>query len=243
MDHLDQLAFSIDEFFQDERSKALIAHRFARDGYLRISEAIPDDLKNALAVEARQLLDNYAVRRDVIIPETGNTPRRLSTVSQPQIQKSATIIPQLYRSEKLMTFLGGIAGATLHPCPWPEERFLILKHHAKGDTHGWHWGDYSFTLIWVLVAPPAEGGGLLQCVPHTVWNKEAPAVNEYILENKISTYHHRSGDVYFLKSNTTLHRTTELTSDVERIILNLCWASEAELTGSQSHETMHSMFA
>src|SRR3546814_4571113 len=64
----------------------------------------------------------------------------------------------------------------------------MASQERKGDTHGLHWGDYSFALIWILQAPPIEVGGLLQCVPHTSWNKEKPRVNEYLCRYPVDTY-------------------------------------------------------
>ena len=33
-----------------------------------------------------------------------------------------------------------------------------------------------FTVIWIIEAPSSEYGGMLQCVPHTDWNKDDPRV-------------------------------------------------------------------
>jgi hypothetical protein len=91
-------------------------------------------------------------------------------------------------------------------------------------------------LIWVLVAPDIDAGGLLQCVPHTDWDKSAPRIFQHLVENPIETYHFSSGDVYFLKTDTTLHRTIPLRRDVTRIILNLTWASTTDMQRTLSED-------
>jgi hypothetical protein len=54
-------------------------------------------------------------------------------------------------------------------------------------------------------------------------------VNEYLCANPIRTYGFVPGDIYLLRTDTTLHRTVPLTSDATRIILNMTFASEADL--------------
>jgi hypothetical protein len=69
-------------------------------------------------------------------------------------------------------------------------------------------------------------------VPHTNWNKAAPNIHRYLCENPINTYYFASGDVYFLRTDTTLHRTIPLQRDVTRIMLNMTWASDDDLRRS-----------
>ena len=104
----------------------------------------------------------------------------------------------------------------------------ICRQESKGDTHGWHWGDYAYALIWIIEAPEIEAGGMLQCVPHTSWDKKRPRINKYLCENQISTYSFESGDLYLLKTETTLHRTVPLSKDATRIMLNMTYAAAGD---------------
>jgi hypothetical protein len=70
---------------------------------------------------------------------------------------------------------------------------------------------------------------MLQSVPQTRWDKQAPRINEYLCANPIATYGFSSGDLYFLRTDTTLHRTVPLTRDATRVILNMTWAADADL--------------
>ncbi|WP_411705380.1 hypothetical protein, partial [Edaphovirga cremea] len=45
----------------------------------------------------------------------------------------------------------------------------------------------------------------------------------------IATYGFETGDIYFLRTDTTLHRTIPLNEDAIRIILNMTWADEKYL--------------
>lgn len=215
-----------------ERTIQRWSQRFRRFGIVTVTDMLPERLREQVTREARELLGAHAERRDLTLATTGHTPRLMSVVPSETIASRGELIPSVYRDKKLIELLEGIAGERLISCPRADEEFLISRHEKQGDTHGWHWGDFSFALIWVLVAPPREIGGLLQCVPHTDWDKSSPEVHRYLCENPIDTYYFTSGDVYLLRSDTTLHRTIPLREDATRIMLNMTWASEKDLRRS-----------
>jgi hypothetical protein len=166
----------------------------------------------------------------------------MSTVSQQAIARGGTVIPDVYGSGSLKGFLSRLAGEPVHGCPWEDEKFVIIRQEKAGDTHGWHWGDFSFTVIWLIEVPPAEFGGSLQTVRNTHWDKEDPRVEEWLAGADIETWDHVTGDLYFLRSDTTLHRTIPLNRPATRIILNTCWGSYSDTLKVQTHETMEAMF-
>jgi hypothetical protein len=200
-----------------------LSHFFKRDGFVKISEILSLEIRKEMKWEALRLLDLYAERRDLKLKTTGDTPRRMSVVTSQNIANNSALIRKIYQSENLINLLQSVARERLFPCPSKDEEFLITRQEKQGDTHGWHWGDYRYAMIWILETPPIEHGGMLQCVPHTSWNKSDPKINFYLCENVIRTYGFVSGDVYFLKSDTTLHRTVPLTCDANRIMLNMTW--------------------
>lgn len=212
-------------------------HRFARDGYLKINHLIDSTVYDRISEDVKYLLANFAKRRDFLIGSTGNTPRYLSNVPQESIETHGRYIPLAYRSRYLMSLIGHIVKEEIIPTPWKWDNFIINSQHKLGDTHGWHWGDYPYTIIWVVEAPELEAGGLLECVPHTNWDKQNPRVENLLVENKIDSYFHMTGDVYLLKADTTLHRVKPLTQDVTRIILNTTWERARDKDRQVEHET------
>jgi hypothetical protein len=232
----------LDEYSKrtDYRNKS---QQFRREGYTKLCGLIPDSLFEQVVDEVNDLLTQHAQRIDIQIKETGGTPRKMHTVSAAEISRDSQLISAIYNSASLKNALGQIADAELLPCNWEGEKYVIIRQDQPGDTHGWHWGDFSYTVIWIIQAPGPEVGGMLQCVPHTNWDKENPRVHEYLLENPIRTYANATGDLYFLRSDTTLHRTIPLNKAATRIILNTCWASEADTKKPVTHETMNAMFA
>ncbi|MFG0325275.1 ArpA protein [Pseudomonas sp. zjy_15] len=212
-------------------------HRFARDGYLKINHLIDSEVRDRISEDVKYLLVNFAKRRDFLIESTGNTPRYLSNVPQEIIEAHGRYISLAYKSRYLMSLISHIVKEDIIPTPWKWDNFIINSQHKSGDTHGWHWGDYPYTIIWVVEAPELEAGGLLECVPHTNWDKRNPRVENLLVENKIDSYFHLTGDVYLLKADTTLHRVKPLTRDVTRTILNTTWERARDKDRQVEHET------
>ena len=59
-----------------------LGQQFQREGYLKITEAIPPEIFELVRAEVLELLGPYAIRRDIVVKETGNTPRRMQNVSR-----------------------------------------------------------------------------------------------------------------------------------------------------------------
>jgi hypothetical protein len=194
-----------------------------------VSDIVPPEIKRPVQDEVADLLDGHAERRDLVLKTTGDTPRFMSVVRSEIIADQGKVITSLYECPALWAVIERIAGQRPHPCPAKDEEFLITRQEKAGDTHGWHWGDFTFALIWIIDTPDLEHGGMLQCVPHTRWDKSNPQVNRYLCANPIRTYGFVPGDIYLLRTDTTLHRTVPLTRAGVRIILNMTWASELDL--------------
>jgi hypothetical protein len=230
-----------DAFTQEKLKKA--SEEFSRNGYLKfdIGELVPQKVFDSIIEESNSLLEHYSIRRDVKVASTGYSKRYMSNVTAQGIRDHGVIIDALYKSPAMRGLLGKIAGDELANC-WEEEHYLINKLEREGDTHGWHWGDYPYTVIWILEAPSIKHGGILQCIPHTTWDKKNPEIENYIIERPISSYYHTTGQAYFLKSDTTLHRVTPMKGEEIRIILNTCWASANDKRENVEHETIVAAF-
>ncbi|WP_432072658.1 HalD/BesD family halogenase [Streptomyces wuyuanensis] len=236
------IAKNIAERFADDHEVLGLSQHFRREGYVKLPGLVSAEVFDAVAREAHELIDTHQKRIDIRLKETGDSPRYMSTVGQKSIATDGSLIPAVYESAALKGFLSRLAKEEVMGCPWDEEKYIITRQHQKGDTHGWHWGDFSFTVIWLIEAPSLEYGGMLQCIPHTDWIKDDPRVEEYLQKHPIRSYGHAKGDLYFLRSDTTLHRTVPLNADRTRIILNTCWASRADQQKATTHETMNAMF-
>ena len=145
-------------------------------------EIVTPEIRAAVKHEALRLLDMFAERRDLKLATTNYTPRKMSVVPSEMIAENSELVNAIYRSQPVLKCLEYIAGEPLFPCPLKDEEFLITRQEKKGDTHGWHWGDFTFALIWILETPPLEYGGCYNI--HTNWD------NRQIREYRAQTHHH-----------------------------------------------------
>ncbi|MGH3156093.1 MAG: HalD/BesD family halogenase [Streptosporangiaceae bacterium] len=219
------------------------AVQYSREHYARMSGLLPDGLVSRLQQETSQLTAANTRRIDIRVAVTGNTRRRLGSLPNSLFVERSTQFTALYHVPAFRSLLNSIAGVPVLDCTYPDEQITGTHQTEVGDTHGWHWGDHEFAWIFISAAPGPEHGGLLQTVPHTPWNKQNPAVNRCLMRGKIRTYHHASGECYFFKTNTTLHRTTPIEAEgVTRSIVNLTFAGIADLMSEKTYETTDAVY-
>ncbi|WP_194832865.1 hypothetical protein [Nocardia sp. XZ_19_369] len=218
------------------------SREFRESGFTTIGFLAPDTVKAAVRAEAEALITAHGIRRELRLAETGHTPRRMRNTRRSEIHRHGTVIPALYESEELRHAVAAIAGEPVLRCPYEPEQFVITELTASGDTHGWHWDDYSFALVWVLDCPPVEEGGFVQYVPNTVWNKENPRLHSQFIGRSIISAELRPDDLYLMRTDTSLHRVYPLRSG-RRLILNMAYAAHRDLDKTLSHETMDTLWA
>lgn len=216
---------------------------FVRDGYVNLTGMISPELIRSFTSKTSNLLLKHGIQRNVPVEDTDNTKRKMVNVPCREIKQHFKELTNFYSSKELLEILCRITDDEVVPVPYEPEQMLITLQSAAGDTHGWHWGDYSYALILMLKSPPINAGGLLQCIPHTTWDKENPQIMRLLVDNKISSYYHPSGSSYLIKANTTLHRTTPmLNTGADRIIVRFGYAGKDEVSKDVDHSTMQVAF-
>jgi hypothetical protein len=220
----------------------LARRQFGYLGYAKVPFLAPDSVKSAIAGEVNHLIDTASTRRDLRFAETDNTPRRMRNVSRSEIAELGTVIREVYLLPAMLEAMGRVVGEQVHPCPYPPEQYVITFLERDGDTHGWHWDDYSFALVWVVECPPVSDGGFVQCVPGTSWDKQHPAINRALVNRPIYSIELFPGDLYLMRTNSTLHRVYPVRNG-KRKIINMGYASTSDLSRSFSHETMDTLWA
>jgi hypothetical protein len=221
-----------------------LRREYAPEGCITISDFAPPDVWAGVAEEVHELLATAAQRRDLTVASTGNSPRRYDAISRDDIVAGSTLIPSLYRSPALLRWLAGITGEEeMIAVPHEPEEILITRMAEPGDSHGWHWDDYPFAMIWLIEAPPAQDGATVEFIPHTVWNKENPRIEEHLTEHEIRRLNPVTGSIYLLRADTALHRVAPLTREgAVRTVLVLSFATPADLTRKVSHESMADVY-
>ncbi|MEV4462800.1 hypothetical protein AB0J51_04170 [Micromonospora echinofusca] len=215
---------------------------FSYLGHAKVSFVAPDSVKKAVADEVNELIDKAGTRRDLRFAETDYTPRRMRNVTRAEIADLGTVISGIYTAEPILRVLSEVAGEPVHPCPYEPEQFVITCLEKDGDTHGWHWDDFTFALVWVVECPPVEHGGFVQCVPGTTWDKKRPEINRALVSRPIYSMELFPGDLYLMRTNTTLHRVAPVRQG-RRKIINMGYASTSDLTRDFTHETMDQLWA
>ena len=222
------------------------AEAFAREGLVRIDDLLPKELADALSEEAVHLLRHHSRRREVVLPSTGNTPRAYRSVARDVIATHGKLIPWFFHNEAIREFLSEVAGERLHKVPYEPEEFIVNSQEAIGDTHGWHFDDYTYALIWIAEAPDPFAGGRVEYIPHVSWNKEDPEgqLRELLINRKIHSMYMPAGSCYLMQTHKTLHRVSPLTDYSRRTVIVFTYANDQDLQDSDiSHETMEAIYA
>jgi hypothetical protein len=215
--------------------------RFARDGFADLSAAIPAGVRAQVDEEVTAALDAHAERRDVHIAATGGTPRRYRVVGRDTLAATCPSAASFYRAPELLALLSEIAGTALVPVPYVPEELIATRLEAAGDTHGWHWDDYGFALVWVLRAPPPDGGAALEFITGVPWCKTESRIDAILAEREPVRAHVASGTVYLLRADTTLHRVAPLRRAARRDAVCFSYAAAHELSREVSHETLEAI--
>jgi hypothetical protein len=217
---------------------ATLQAAFARDAFVDVSAAVPADWRTQAQAEVTAALDAHGVRRDVRIAATDESPRRYRVAGRDVLATACPGAAAFYRSAYLVSLIGTIAREPVVPVPYVPEELIATRLEAAGDTHGWHWDDYAFALVWVLRAPPPAAGAELEYVAGVPWCKAAPGVDAILAERETVRAPLAAGTVYLLRADTTLHRVTPLRRDALRDALCFSYAAQRDLGRTVSHETL-----
>lgn len=233
-------------FSQPHQLKKYLTAQFRDQDIVVFEELLPPNLKKDLHREATELYEESAKRRDLVLEATGGTPRAYGSVDRDTIFERGNVIKKLFESEALRQYLSDVAGEPLFKVPYEPEEYIINSQEKSGDTHGWHWDDYAFALIWVVQAPDLLAGGRVEYVPATNWDKKNPrqGLVNVLKEREVKSLHIGSGCCYLMRANTTLHRVAPLMGDTRRMVIVFTYASEQDLTDPNiSHETMEQIYS
>lgn len=235
------LAAGMDAYLRDMQDRAAeLAHEFSKYGFVEIPGFGPPDVWAGVEREVERLLAERAQRRDVTVASTEDSPRRYEAISRNAIMEGSALIPAVYRSPEMMRLVAALASEPdVVPVPHEPEEILITRMTQAGDSHGWHWDDYTYSLIWMIQAPVEGEGAMLEFVPNTTWDKENPRIREHLDTHEIQRRQPARGSCYLLKADTALHRVAPLARDgIVRTIMVFTYASLADLEKDVSHESM-----
>lgn len=214
----------------------------SKDGVVCIDDFIPEHSIKELASEVDSLVANYGRNVNVHIESTGNTPRKYRSVSRDDVFAHAPLISRMYLDESLLSFIRMLADDTVIPCPYEPEQIVVNKMSSVGDTHGWHWDDYSYSLVIVLEAPCPANGAQVEFVDGTSWDKKSPKVSHYLSTRQTQSLKLSRGSIYILLGKRVMHRVSPLLSDDTRKIICFSYATEEERNLKVDHGSMENIY-
>lgn len=207
--------------YQSEETVRELKEVFARDHIVHLPEMFSEPVFSALKEEALKLTE-VATSKNFTM-SVWETPRILHVVNAPNIIEHSKLLWTIYNNHFLVNFMQEIVGAKVYPSRQPVS-FLNVNHlKGTGSTHGWHVDDGAFAFILSCVSPDIGDGGTVEYVPHwptfckTLGRKVDESVNDSVekarMQGLVRELYLAEGDGYIIRSDTTLHRVTELKSD------------------------------
>ncbi|MGW4529676.1 HalD/BesD family halogenase [Nocardia sp. NPDC004340] len=178
--------------------------RLAETGIAKLSFLLPHRVKRVLAAETLALLDHHRQWGE-LLPEGEGLARQQVDLTGADVAAHTACIPRLYDCEPLRHSLSVITAEPVLPCPEPE-RFHVSRRRHDDALGRWHWDAYAFTLVLVVECPPLAEGGFVQTVAHTCPDPYDADVHRILTRNPIHSWELGPGDLYLLRTDTTLHR-------------------------------------
>lgn len=212
-------------------------------GYAVLPNLLNGDLLAQLKEECSSLLNIHGVERNFLMAQTSNTPRRMLNVKRNDIKMHGQIIPKMYESPAIRRLFELIIQDSLITCPYAPEEYIINGLFKSADTHGWHWDDYKYGVVFAIETPERGCGGLVQCVPNTTWERNKTGVEDAMCSGPCYTFRLAPGDAYILKTDTGMHRVSPIESGTHRVVVNMVWSTPSEVNTVASHDTMEAIFS
>lgn len=220
----------------------LLGTMLKKQGVVRLSGFLPADLKQDVTGEVDRLLEFHGRRVNVSVKSTGNTPRKYVSVSRTAVFEHASLISKLYSCLELNGFLERLTEGKVVECPYESEQVVVNHMSHVGDTHGWHWDDYSYSLVLVLEVPKQQSGGRVEYVNGTAWDKSSDLVQCYLETMELQSLELESGSAYLLLGKSVMHRVSPLLLPDTRKIICFTYATEEERFALIDHGSMENIY-
>ncbi len=237
VDGLADMADHLAQYDTDSLGRVL-----SEDGVVELHGVLPLVLHHGLSQQVDALLNACGKRIDVRVRSTGNTPRKYVSVSRNDAFEHSSLIKQLYFNPELIRFISKLTRREVIVAPYEPEQVVVNRMDQEGDTHGWHWDDYSYSVVLVLEAPQQRSGAQVECVDGTSWDKDAAQVEHYLRTLPVRSLDLNSGSAYVLLGKRVMHRVSPmLRADIRKIIC-FTYATTAERFTSIDHGSMQDIY-
>ena len=211
-------------------------------GVVQLQGFLPPTLKTHLQQEADKLFDAHGKRMNLLVKSTDNTPRKYISVSRNDVFEHAPSIGELYFDPTLIKFLAELTKTDVIESPYEPEQIVVNKMDEAGDTHGWHWDDYSYSLVLVLATPDQQSGAQVEYIDGTSWDKQAAKVQHYLNTLPVQSLDLTAGSAYLLLGKRVMHRVSPMLKEDTRKIICFTYATEQERHMAVDHSSMTDIY-
>ena len=195
-----------------------LRHQFADQGeFLLLEDVLP-----------RELLDHSLAQFPALDPlvHRNFVPRvkKGGSVGRHALDRACPLIPELYRSPALRSFLQNLTGSTLLDCPDSDPHAYALYYYTEpGDYITWHYDTsyyrgQRYTLLFGLVN---DSTATLDCQLHRTRTDRDPVDLSVPL---------RPGTMVFFNGDTVWHQVTPLGPDQRRVSLTMEFVTDPRMT-------------
>ncbi|EGH30447.1 hypothetical protein JTE78_16120 [Pseudomonas syringae pv. aptata] len=220
----------------------LLGSLLSEHGVVQLDGFLSSALKQEIAHEADELLRSHGKHINVLVQSTGNTPRKYCSVSRDNVFEHAPLIAQLYSDPALLRFLARLTKGGVITCPYEPEQIVVNRMDEEGDTHGWHWDDYSYSLVLVLEAPKQSSGAQVEYLDKTSWDKASAKVQHYLDTMTVQSLELAPCSAYVLLGKRVMHRVSPLLRPDTRKIVCFSYATEEERFAAVDHGSMENIY-
>lgn len=219
-----------------------LAQALGEGGVVQLHDFLPSALLRELSQQANGILDACGKRIDVRVRSTGNTPRKYLSVGRNDVFEHSSLIKRLYFDPRLIRFFAKLMRSEIIVAPYEPEQVVVNRMSQRGDTHGWHWDDYTYSVVLVLAAPHRKNGAQVECVDGTSWDKNAAQVEHYLRKLPVRSLDLQPGSAYVLLGKRVMHRVSPMLKADTRKIICFTYATEAERFLSVDHGSMQDIY-
>ena len=215
-----------------------------KTGIIDLTPFISTDRLKEIAMEAQDALKLYGKRKEFVSINGGNTPRLMMTVGKPRIDLTGNRIGSFYNDIRVRELISLIAGEPVNPIEYENEQYVINCLMAGGDTHGWHFDDYSYALVCIVEATPFGTGGCVEYIPNCNDGTHRANYNDLeriIKDSTTQQVWYPSQSIYLMRSLTTLHRVNPIQPGYRRVSIAMSYGIGSDIV--QDHQNIVDLYS
>ncbi len=209
-------------------------------GFVDITHLFDPSILHLLQQHTLSAFKAKAKRKDFISKYGGNTPRHMYTVSKENIDlHCGSVFYDFYKNT--ISLLSQITNETILETPYIPEMYVINGLNDPNDTHGWHWDDYKYALVFIAEVPPEGCGAEVETIPHTgSLNK---SIEEVLYSHIPTQSYFKENSVYLLLGEETLHRVTPIKEGYNRIGVAFTYTDDGDLLLPKNNQSINDLYS